>query len=102
MQAHPPEEGDTEHSIITMLVIDDSGLWSEEEIVREMEGGPLIVEDALARLYAIGMIHHPVEGVRGRYSRGEVRLRARAPVAKAATCLGLREASMASTSGSSP
>jgi predicted transcriptional regulator len=64
MQAHRDRrgEGDADRAIISMLVIDHDGLWSVDEVVREIGGDTVRVEDALARLFAAGMIHRPIEG----------------------------------------
>ena len=55
-------DADTDRTIVQMLVIDHDGLWSVDEVVREIDGDTVAVTDALARLFAAGMIHRPVEG----------------------------------------
>jgi hypothetical protein len=45
-----------EGPILDLLVIEHDGLWSINEL-KQLMGDPIEVEDALARLQALGLIH---------------------------------------------
>lgn len=56
------EDDRFDHAILDLLLHDQPGrLWAEAELVREL-GSRLAVEDALARLYGVGLIHRLREG----------------------------------------
>jgi hypothetical protein len=46
----------TDQAIMGLLLIDHPGLWSVEEVVREM-GDELRAQDGLSRLAGVGLIH---------------------------------------------
>ena len=52
------DQGRTEAAIIALLLsTDHHGLWSREELIRELSASRLEVTDALAGLAASGLIH---------------------------------------------
>ena len=52
------EQGRTEAAIISLLLsTDHHGLWSREELIRELSASRLEATDALAGLAASGLIH---------------------------------------------
>lgn len=51
-------QGHVEGAIIALLLSDDHhGLWSREELIRELSASRLEVVDALASLAAAGLMH---------------------------------------------
>ena len=60
--ASPDDEARTDQAVLDLLLHGDTaGPWAEEELAREI-GDRVVVLDALARLYAAGLVHRLSEG----------------------------------------
>lgn len=49
-------DGTTDFTVLDLLVVAHDGLWSVDEL-KQLIGDPTAVDDSLARLHGLGLVH---------------------------------------------